>query len=116
MTERLTTQQILERKRGHQEVVLDGGGSVLVRGLAHAEAHQMREQETVAEKDAFMIATGLVDPVMTLEQVLEWFAIEGESGNLQLIAVKISELSGMLPGQGKDATKSVPRGRGRGRA
>ncbi|HET6344613.1 MAG TPA: hypothetical protein VFH51_06755, partial [Myxococcota bacterium] len=80
------------------------------------EAHALRDQESVADRDALMIATGLVDPVMTMEQVREWFAIEGESGNLQRVSVKITELSGMLEGQGKDATKSVPRRRGRGRA
>lgn len=112
----LTREQILARKRGEESVTLSDGGTVSVRGMKHNEAHALRELETIRERDAFMISCGLVDPAMTTEDVMAWFEVPGESGDLQLISSKISQLSGMDEGQGKDATKSVPRRRGRGRA
>lgn len=113
---RLTREQILSAKRGHEEVELADGGTVLVRGMKHAEAHELRKLKTVREQDAFMIATCLLEPEMTLDDVDAWFDVEGSSGDLQRISAAISKLSGLVPGQGKDATKSVPRGRGRRRA
>lgn len=115
----LTREQILARKRGHETVALDpddpDAGEVVVRGLSRDETHEMMQLESVRDRDAFMVATGLVEPAMTTDDVAAWFA-EDATGPIDRVAKKITELSGMAAGQGKDATKSVPRRRGRGRA
>lgn len=110
---RATAEQIINHKRGHDEVVLDDGSTVLVRGLAHNEAHALQEIEDARERDVFMLTTALLEPQMTEAQVHAWFALEGATGELLRVAEKITTLSGRQQGQGKDATKSVPRRRGR---
>lgn len=109
----LTREQLLARKLGQEVVDLGDGGTVLVRGLNRAEAHAMTERETARDRELYMIATGLLDPQMTEDDVAAWFAADS-AGALDLVGKAITVLSGMAPGQGKDATKSVPRRRGRG--
>lgn len=105
----LTRDQILARKAGHEQVPL-GTGFVVVRGMTRKEAHRSRECDGEEEAEIFGVATCLVDPKMSIEDVRAWF--EGDaSGEVQPIVERILQLSGMMEGQGKEATKSV-RGRG----
>lgn len=110
---RLTAEQILARKLGQEEVDLGDGATVLVRGLNHNEAHQVNQRGDARERDVEMVHLGMVDPAMSREQVEAWFGSDGP-GPLGKVSEAITRLSGLAPGQGKDATKSVPRRRGRG--
>jgi hypothetical protein len=112
---RLTREQVLARKLGQEEVDLGDGDTVMVRGLNRDQAHHLQTLEVIREREVYMIAVGMADPEMTEEDVAAWFAGD-EAGALDKIAKVITRLSGMADGQGKDATKSVPRRRGRGRA
>lgn len=107
---RLTREAILARKLGQEEVELSDGATVMVRGLTRAEAIEMGQLGTVAERDAWMVATGLVDPELSVDDVVAWFG-QGAAGDADRIAKKITELSGMADGQAKGYTKSVPRRR-----
>ena len=111
---RLTREQILARRLGFEDVDLGDGDTVQVRGLNRDEAHHLQSLETVRDRDVYLIATGMVDPEMTEEDVAAWFA-QDATGPINDVGAAITRLSGMAPGQGKDATKSVPRGRGRRR-
>jgi hypothetical protein len=106
----LTREEILARKTGQEVITLPGGGQVKVRGLTRDEALAVRDRDTVGAKDNFVIATGLVDPALTEDDVAAW-AATGDVGDMTTISEAISRLSGMMPGQAKDATKSVPRRR-----
>jgi len=111
----LTREQLLARKIGHEVVDLGDGSTVKVRGLNRDQAHAMQQLDAGRARDLFMIATGMVAPEMSEEDVAVWFTGD-ETGAIERVSTAIVRLSGMADGQGKDATKSVPRGRGRGRA
>jgi hypothetical protein len=104
----LTRAEILARKVGNGIVTLSDGATVEVRGCTRAEARQIQDVEEGDQRDAAMISFGLVDPALTPDEVLAWFA-DAPNGDILKITGKILELSGMAEGQGKDATKSVPR-------
>lgn len=109
----LTREQILARKLGAEPVKLgDGSGEVLVRGLSRQESHAIGKLEDNAEREVQSLAAGLVDPAMSADDCRAWMGNDS-FGALQPVVQRIMELSGMAPGQGKDATKSVPRSRAR---
>lgn len=111
----LTREQILARKvAGKVETVELDGGDVLVRGLTRGEASACGKLDDQDELEALALHLGLVDPALSLEDVRAW-RDKDASGEIQNVVDKIQFMSGTAPGQGKDATKSVPRGR-RGRS
>jgi hypothetical protein len=106
----LTREQILARKvAGRTEVYPVDDGEVVIRGLTRNEALAVREADTLADKDNLLISLGLVDPVLSPEDVAAW-AENDEAGVLAGISTRIGELSGMGEGAGKSR---VPRARKR---
>lgn len=103
----LTREQILARKRGRDVVQLHDGETVEVRGISRGDAAAVAETPEGKLRDAVMMSVGMTDPVLSVDDVLEMFE-DGKNGDVLLITAKIMELSGMAPGQAKDATKSVP--------
>lgn len=103
----LTREQIIARKRGRETVTLHDGETVEVKGISRREAAEVAETPEGEQRDAVMISVGMVDPALSVDDVLEMFE-DGKNGDVLLITAKIMELSGMAPGQAKDATKSVP--------
>jgi len=103
----LTREQILARKRGRDVVELADGSTVEVKGMSRQDAATIAETPEGEQRDAVMMSLGLVSPQLSPEDCLEMFA-DGMNGDVLLITGKILELSGMAPGQAKDATKSVP--------
>jgi hypothetical protein len=111
----LTREQILGRKLGRETVTLSDGGEVVVRGLNRNEAIVLQqEREGIAGRDNYLIATGLVDPVMSEEDVAAW-AESGAAGDLVDVSRAINRLSGLAAASGKEATKSFPGRRRAGR-
>lgn len=108
----LTRDEILARRVGQEVVTLADGSTVLVRGCTRRQAAQIQEAPDGEERDALMISFGLADPQLTPEDVLKWFA-EAPNGDVLLVTAAVLRASGMADGQAKDATKSVPRRRGR---
>lgn len=108
----LTREQILARKvAGRTETVpLSGGDEVEVRGLSRGEAAECGEIESADEVECLALHYGLVNPALTVDEVREWRRND-ESGEVQKVVDVVQRLSGTAPGQGKDATKSVPAGR-----
>jgi hypothetical protein len=105
----LTRDQILARKQGHEVFELpDGSGSVTVRSLNRREALHVAELENLRERDAFLISAGLVDPVMTPEDVLAWGDTD-DSNTLEAVSRKIGELSSMVEGAGKSGVSRTRR-------
>lgn len=97
----LTRESILARKLGHRIVELpDGSGSVEVRALNRREALTVSDIEDVHDRDAYLLAAGLVDPVMTVEDVKAWGESD-DTGTLEAVSRAIGELSGMVEGAGK---------------
>ena len=100
----LTREQILARKMG-QDVVEIEGGTVTVRGLNRHEAMTAAAIEDHYERDAFLLASGLVDPAMSVEDVKAWGEVDN-TNTLETVSRRIGELSGMVEGAGKSR---VPR-------
>lgn len=106
----LTRDQILARKLGHEVLDLpDGTGSITVRGLHRNEAMTVAALDDHYERDAYLIASGIVDPVMTVDDVKAWGEADG-TDVLEFVSRRIGELSGMVEGAGKSR---VPRTRRR---
>jgi hypothetical protein len=108
----LTREEILARKRGHLPVELpDGSGTVTVRGLNRREALVVSEMEDLYERDAYMLSVGLVDPVMSIDDVKAW-GEDDDSGTIEAVSRAIGEQSRMVEGAGKSGV-SRPRRRSR---
>ena len=108
----LSRAEILARKvHGNTEHVdLGNGDEVVVRGLTRGESHELtKRQEDFVFVEIQALAWGIVEPAMTFDDVLAWCNGD-ESGVVQKVVNKIQQMSGSEPGQGKEATKSLPAG------
>lgn len=103
----LTRDEILARKVGRGTCTLPDGSTVTVRALTRDQVlHAQNEAGgDASERDNWIVAMGLVDPVMSVDDVREW-AEHGAAGDLTTITEMIAELSGLKQGAGK----SVPDG------
>lgn len=107
----LTREEILARKVGHDVVpLLDGSGTVKIRGLSRNEGIAIAQADDLEEKDNLMISFGLVDPAMTLDDVRAWGAAD-DAGTLSDLSERIAHLSRMTKTSAKEVTKSTPRRR-----
>lgn len=96
----LTRAQILARKTGRSTVELADGTTVAIRALTRDEVIAMDEYQTVVEKNNYLVATALTDPVLSIDDVAVWGA-EGASGDLDIISAAVHELSRTGTGAGK---------------
>jgi hypothetical protein len=97
----LTRESILARKLGHQIVELpDGSGTVEVRALNRREALTVSAIDDLHERDTYMLSVGMVDPVMTAEDIVAWGEAD-DSGTIEAVSRAIGELSSMVEGAGK---------------
>ena len=86
------------------------GGQVRVRGLTRRESYEINRISGNEERELHIVAAGLVEPAMTVEEVTAW-AEQGLAGELQDVSVRIAQLSRLVPESAKAATKSVSRRR-----
>lgn len=96
----LTRAQILARKIGKGTATLPDGSTVAIRAMTRDEVIEMQALEDLAGKDNFIIATGMTDPKMTIEDVAAW-AAGGDAGDLVAVSDAIAVLSGLKQGAGK---------------
>lgn len=85
-----------------EEVELPSGRTLLVRGLTVEEVRAIDSDNM----QRGLLATGIIDPPMTLEQVDLWRK-RAPAGDPTAAAAKIQELSGMLGGSAKAAYKRI---------
>lgn len=90
------------------DVEIPGMGTVRVRALTRLEAIHAQKASGVVEMDRRIIALGMVDPAMTEADVADWTRV-APAGELDPVANKITELSGIQTNAGKAAYKSVRR-------
>lgn len=88
------------------EVELAGIGVVRVRGLSRAEALQVQAAKGAEATERKTLTLGLVDPKLTEAEVGRWQAASA-AGEIQAVAMRIAELSGMVEHADKEAYKSV---------
>lgn len=109
----LTREEILNKTIGHVVLTLPSGGQVKVRGLTRNEAIAVQQLEDMREKDNAMIAAGLVEPAMTVDDVAAWAEIPGSAGDTTEVSFQIATMSGFSEGAGKSG---VGRARGKSRS
>ena len=86
------------------DVDVEGLGTIRVRGLSRAEAMQVQNLNGVAQVERAMLAMGMVEPKLTEGEAREWQ--EASIANeIEPVANKIAELSGMTENAAKDAYK-----------
>lgn len=78
------------------EVEIPGVGTVRVRALNREEAKSTQKIEDPALRDLHIIAIGMVDPQLSVSEVKRW-AEASPASEMEPVANKIAELSGMLP-------------------
>ena len=96
----LTRDQILSRKTGKGKATLPDGTTVAVRALTRDEVLASQELSTLPERDTFIVATGMTDPKLSVEDVAAW-AAGADAGDLVAVSEAIAELSGLKQGAGK---------------
>lgn len=84
------------------EVEVPGKGTVTVRGLTRYEVALMTKkcQGDNDKTERFILATGLVEPKLTEDEVEVWQQI-ATAGEILSVAKKINELSGFSQGAAK---------------
>lgn len=97
------------RARGTETVELEDG-DVVVRALIRDEAIEVQNLEDLSARDNLIIALGMVDPVMTVEDVVAW-AATAPAGEISTVSTRIAVISGMMEDSGKAAYKSPRRRR-----
>lgn len=111
----LTREQILARKKGERTVELPDGSEVRIRALTRDEvlqADKMAEEDDHAGRDDYIIATALVEPALTIEDVKAWGAT-APAGDLVTITEAIAEESGLKQGAPKSGVPAARRKRRR---
>lgn len=89
------------------DVEIPGVGSVRVRGLSRSEVFEInrlrrKDDDTGEDIERRTIAVGMVDPELTLADVQSWQKA-APAGELEPIAKRIQELSGMADDSAKAA-------------
>lgn len=108
---RATADRLIRSRGRRTTVTLPDGDDVIIRGLTRAEIVGLNDCETLSEKEATILAAGLVDPPLTVEQARAWQAEEGSFEPIEAITEAISVASGMEGGAGKAAAKRPARRR-----
>lgn len=90
-----------DRMSGRVETVeIDGIGSISVRGLSRYEMVQAGKIEDPVHQERFILSKAMMDPKLTEDEVGQWQ--EGSPPNeINEVATKINELSGIGQGAGK---------------
>jgi hypothetical protein len=88
------------------DIDIPGVGTVRVRGLSRVEAMHVQAANGVEATERRILALGMVDPELTEAEVGQWQKASIAS-ELEPVAQKIAELSGILPESAKETYKSV---------
>jgi hypothetical protein len=95
----LTREEILARKTGRGKATLPDGSEVEVRALTRDEVLATQNLDTAAG-DTYIIATGMTNPKLSVEDVAAW-AASADAGDLVAVSDRIAELSGLKKGAEK---------------
>jgi hypothetical protein len=99
-------ERFLKARLPERDVDVDGVGTVRVRSLSRAEAGRLKEFVDNPEAgEVFVLATGLVDPVLSEDEVRQWQAA-ATSAEVEEVTTAILGLSGLLGDAIGDARRS----------
>lgn len=95
----------LKRRLPEDTVELPGVGPMRVRGLSRAEALAANDLDGDA-REVHWLSLGIVDPALTEDEIRQW-RDAATFTEVELVANRIAELSGLGDTSVKDATKSA---------
>lgn len=102
----LTRDEILARKTGKGTATLPDGSQVGIRALTRDEVLAAGEQGSTADSDTYIVAMGMTDPKLSVEDVAAW-AASGVAGDLVAVSDAIAVLSGLKKGADKSGVSEV---------
>lgn len=88
------------------EVEIPGVGTVRVRGLTRGEVFRVQQVKGTDAIERKILAMGMVDPPLTEQEARRW-QHNSPAGEIDLVADKIRELSGLKRESAKEAYKSL---------
>lgn len=105
--------RLLKPRVPEGEVEVEGIGTVRVRGLSRGEVFivQKTTGDDTAAMERRIVSLGMVDPEMTEDDVRQWQQ-SSPAGELDAVADKINELSGLSQGADKSGVPDVSDGPG----
>lgn len=93
----------------HGKVEVPDVGAFTIRPLSRLETlrvHDRTEEHGKGEGEALLLQLGMVDPLLSLDEVRQWQSQPGSSAVIQPVSQAIAVISGLAPGAGKEAYKS----------
>lgn len=82
-------------------------GTITVRGLSRWEMIQGGKKEDELAQERFILSCAMVDPAMNEDDIAAWQKAS-PPGEINLVALKVNELSGIGQGADKSDLRSVP--------
>lgn len=100
---------LLKPRLPEDDVEIPGLGTLRVRGLSRAEALRVEAAPSVSDKDRVILKYGIVldGPQQLTDADVKQLQDAWTAGDLDIVARRIAELSGMMPEAQKEAYKSV---------
>jgi len=93
--------KLLRRHTGEEPHKIDGVGEIMLRGMSMGEVLIAASMERGDERDAYTISCGMAEPVMTPEEVADWFNA-ADSKEITDVRSKIQRLSRLDTGAAKE--------------
>lgn len=87
-------------------VDIEGVGSVRVRALTRGEVYKVQQLKGRGDAERRILAWGLLDPELTENEVRQW-QDNSPAGEMEPVADKIRELSGLNQDADKESYKSA---------
>lgn len=99
--------KLLASRLPEKDIDIEGVGTLRVRGLTRGLAILVADTDGTAKRERLIIRHGLVDPVLTDNEIKEWMEA-APSGEVDQVVTEIARLSGMLPDSEKEAVQRFP--------
>lgn len=97
---------LLKRRLPEDDVEVPGVGTFRVRGLSRAQALAANKLDDDEAREVHWLACGIVAPELTAEEIRQWREVATHA-EVEAVAGRIAELSGVGDTSVKDATKST---------
>lgn len=98
--------RLLRRHTGEEPHKIDGVGEIMLRGMSMGEVLLAASMERGEERDAYTISCGMADPLMTPEEVADWFGA-ADSKEIEEVRTKIHRLSRLNVGAAKEVYEEL---------
>ncbi len=96
---------VAQPRLAEEDFEVDGVGWVRIRALSRSQALRLEDNPSAREKDAQILAWGIVDPLFTVAEINQWLD-NSAAGELEPLSKRIAVISKMLEDAPKAAYKS----------